>query len=325
MATFLTTSKMDPALAARIDASVRGRRKRPGSTIAPRVVAVLRVAAFGAIVALVGWFVTTRSHERRDVEQARATLLDDVRQKSASLTRYDNECVTRATSWLVGFAASDEIDFVGEELRAPGAFDAILARPVVYVRGAIGAFSSTAGIVDAASASTKDPFVLCLAQPPSSRTEKLFLAKVRTAYAGGVPVESATENVRRLYDAIAGLPLLQPPWSARVQAAQEMSELEKLRRQLDRAPVEKAKQAAKAGLLLFAMDELGDGPTELDGERRHGVRVGLVDMTSSKVLLRLRKIVDPKWISIALRPEFSAGLDGCALAIDVHETIRAAH
>ena len=61
--------------------------------------------------------------------------------------------------------------------------------------------------------------------------------------------------------------------------------------------------------------------TELDGERPHDVRIGLVDLTSAKMLLRLRKRVDPTWISMNARAQYASGLDACALAMDVHESI----
>jgi hypothetical protein len=71
------------------------------------------------------------------------------------------------------------------------------------------------------------------------------------------------------------------------------------------------------------MDEPGDGagPTELDGERAHAVRIGIVDLAAARPLLRLRKLVDPTWISLAKKSEFASGLDGCGLALDVHESV----
>ena len=71
------------------------------------------------------------------------------------------------------------------------------------------------------------------------------------------------------------------------------------------------------------MDEPGEpgGPTELDGERAHAVRIGIVALGPAKVLLRMRKRVDPSWISTAKRPEYASGLDGCKLALDVYESV----
>ena len=71
----------------------------------------------------------------------------------------------------------------------------------------------------------------------------------------------------------------------------------------------------------MAMDEPAPltSPAELDGERAHEVRVAIVEVASSKVLLRLRKHVDPSDWSPKVRPDYARGLDECALAADVRE------
>jgi hypothetical protein len=324
MATFLTTSKMDPALAARIEASVRGRDRKPGAPrLAPRFVSIAR---FGlALVVALGIYtvVTGRQRGRRELERTRGALLDAVRTQGASLTPEESGSVSRAESWLTLLAGTYDDDVVSDELRAPDALKTTLARPAVYVRGQLGAFKSSNLIAEAASTSAKDALLLCLVEPPASRVEKVLLEKVRVAYAGGLPMEDRTANVRRLHDAVVGLPLLLPQWSERVRNAGDGAELARLKRELDRAPVERAKQAARANLLIVAIDEPGDGggPTELDGERAHAVRVAVVDLAGAKILLRLRKLVDPTWISLAKKSSYASGLDGCGLAFDVHESV----
>jgi hypothetical protein len=327
MATFLTTSRMDPALAARIEASVRGRKRRPGAPrLSPRLVALVRVGLVLAI-AFVGYSVVgARRRDREEIERARTALLAAVHTHAASLTPEDKGSVVRADSWLVRLTGAYEGDLVADELRPPGALKSTLARPAIYVRGQLGSFVNPARIAEAAATSSKDALLLCLLEPPASKTEKVLLGTVRIAYSGGVAMEEHTSHVRRLHDAVVGLPLLTPQWSQRVQATNEPSELARFRRELERAPLDRAKQAARAGLLVVAMDEPSDGggPTELDGERAHAVRIGVVDLAASKVLLRLRKQVDPSWISLAKKSEYASGLDSCGLAFEVHETVRAA-
>jgi hypothetical protein len=96
-----------------------------------------------------------------------------------------------------------------------------------------------------------------------------------------------------------------------------------LRSAFDKAPLEAAIQAAKARLLVFVVDEPSPpgGPVELDGEKAHDVRVGVIDLTRDSPLLRLRKRVDPSWISAARRVDSANALDSCALALDVHESV----
>ena len=325
MATFLTTSKMDPALAARIEASVRGRRRKSsGATLSPRLVAVFRFAIILGAVVMTCSFAIARRHDRREIDGTRAALLATVHDRSASLTAEDRGAVARMEAWLVRFSGPYEGDLVADELRAPGAFAALLARPSVYVRGPVGTFVDPVEIAKASASSAKDSLLLCLLQPPESRVEKAMLPTVRIAYGRGATMEEHTPNVRRLHDAEVGMPFLLPAWSERVLVAEDPTDLVRLRRDFEKAPIEAAKQAVRAGLLVFAMDEPGDGvgPTELDGERAHAVRIGIIDLVAARPLLRLRKLVDPTWISLAKKSEYATGLDGCGLAVDVHESVR---
>jgi hypothetical protein len=132
----------------------------------------------------------------------------------------------------------------------------------------------------------------------------------------------STVNVQRLYHALAGLPFLNPNWARRVVEAETQHDITRLERTFERAPLKAAKLAAQASLLLFAMDEAdGTGPTELDGERAHHVRVGLVDLDTEQLLLRLRRYVDPSWISANARAEYASGIDSCALGADVRAAV----
>jgi hypothetical protein len=167
--------------------------------------------------------------------------------------------------------------------------------------------------------------VLCLFDPPASRSEKALLSRARSAQAGSERWRAAS-HVTRLSDALVGLPLLSRDWERELLAASDERALAKLERTFARAPLEAARRAARAELLLFALDEPrdGSGPTELDGESPHQVRVGLVDLSSEKLLLALRRRVDPGWLSAASRAEYATGIDGCALALDAHALVTGA-
>lgn len=276
------------------------------------------VIAIGAIV----WgVVSLHRRDVEDLERTRATLLSAVRAARASLVPEDESAARRAESWLIRSSGTYEGDFIAAELRPPGALAAVLARPAVYVRGALGQMNNSQGIAVAAAISLKDPFLVCLVNPPVSRTETALLAKVRDAYSSAA--EQHSPNVRRLRDAQVGLPFLMPPWSDKIRSAKNPEELDLLRSEFEKAPIEGAKRAAKAELLVFAMDEPDDAgaPAELDGERPHFVRVGLVDLVAAKVLLRTRKPMDPSWISVAKRSLYAGGVDGCALAFDARASV----
>ncbi len=335
MPTFLTTSKMSPALAARIEASVTGRKLQPADAHrAPRTssvrmrrfVSIARLVLVLTVAFAIYNFIVFRRESQRALVQARASLLESVRVQRESISAEDTQAVPRIETWLTQLSGPYEGDLVDAELRGPGKLAETLARPMVYVRGAVDALVSPQAVAAAARASTKDAVVVCLVDPPATRTEPALLDKVRIAYAGGRNVESRTTNVRPLNDAIMGLPFLQPEWAERVQASEDARELARLRADFERAPIEHAKQAARSTLLLAVIDEPGDGagPTELDGERPHAVRVALVDLPSAKVLLRARHVVDPGWITPARKATYAVGLDSCALALDVREDVRRA-
>jgi len=325
MPTFLTTKKMSPELAARVEASVRGRRGRAGepkqSRWKPIVVGVARVGAALAVGAIACSVVLARQRDQTELERARQGLMGRLAAASRPLSPEDLGAAARMESWLVRASGAYEGDLVADELHRPGALAALLARPAVYVHGAVAEARVAAKIADVAAASVKDAFLVCLLEPPSARTEKALLSTVHDVYAGGA--EPHSPQVRRLRDAEVGLPFLTPLWADNVRLAKTHEEIDALGVALDKAPLEYARRAAKADLFVFALDEEGEkvGPAELDGERPHPVRVELVDLAASKVLLRMRKHVDPTWISITKRSLYASGLDQCALAFDVRASI----
>jgi hypothetical protein len=309
-----------------VEDSLRPRGRLHGRVLGPRQTVVLRFAIASVVAVLVCSFAVFHHRGRQELERTRSTLIHAVQAHGTSLAPDDRQAVARADSWLMGSSKAYEGDLVAPELRAPGAFAAALSRPTVYVHGALEAFRASTRIAEAASTSAKDAFLLCLLEPPAARNEKTLLASVRAAYSDGSVLERRTSNVHRLYAAEVGLPLLLPTWTDRVEAARETWELTRLRKELDRAPLDEATQAASAGLLLFVMDEPGDGPgpTEIDGERSHEVRVGLVDLRAARVVLRLRRRSDPSWISSSARSQYASGLDACRLALDVRDAVPSA-
>jgi hypothetical protein len=324
MGTFLTTERMSPELAARVHASVRGVRPFGESKRGkwkPRLAVLARGLFVLGVIAALSSVVLARARDRKDFERARAGMLERVRAASASLTVEDFGVTTRIDAWLIEASGAYDGDFVASELLARDGLSSTLSRPAIFLRGPIAQLHTSQGIAQTAAASLKDTLVECLLDPPSSRAEKSLLVKVREVYSVGA--QSGAGNVQRLVELQAGLPFLSPLWAENVKAADTPDELEVLRKRFDDAPTVAAARAAKAQLLLFAMDEPGDtpGPTELDGERPHPVRVGLLELPSGKVLLRMRKRVDPSAISQAKRPLYSAGIDGCALAFDVRASV----
>ncbi len=331
MPTFLTNGRMEPELAARIEARVRGRRHTPRPLEArerrarwrPRLVGLARA---GVALALLGtlWLVLAHmTRQATELERSREALALTARAASASLTREDLGREGRIEAWLMRAATGDEPDVIADRVRPAGALAELLAHAegAVYVRGARAALGTSGGIAAAAEESVKDAFLACLFTPPATRAEPALLAKVHAVYAGDAFARDG--QTARLRELQLGLPFLVPSWAETASRAASFDDLARLRRAFDRAPIVPATRAAKAELLVFAIDEPSDdpGPTELDGERAHAVQVGLVDLASDTLVLRLRRRVDPSGIPPEKRPLYARGIDDCALAFDVRQAV----
>jgi len=134
----------------------------------------------------------------------------------------------------------------------------------------------------------------------------------------------ATQSALRLYDAEVGLPILLPSWSERIKTAKSAPDLQRIERELKRAPLASAQRVLRAELLIAVLDEPSDQGTvtELDGEAPHYIRLNVIELDSAKVLLRTRKRADPSWVTANRRSQYARELDGCRFAIDVHATVR---
>lgn len=286
---------------------------------AARVRVIIRACVAAAIVATIGFFVTTHRRDEDRTEHDRTAFVADLHAAQATIAASGANAIQREEIALIQEGTIYGGDTVAGELRGDAFGAALASRPLVYVHLSLESFTSTAAIAKNAPASVKDAFVSCLVDPPASRSEKSLGARVRDAYAGTSTFEQHTSHVARLADAYAGLHVAAPAFEARVHAARDSFELAKLRQEFSRAPIAKAKQALDAAWLVAAMDESPAtmGAAELDGERAHDVRVAIVDLASGAILLRLRKRLDPSGWSPAGRADYARGLDECALAVDV--------
>ena len=313
MPTLLTNRRMPAELRARVEASVGG---RTASRVKPaRFRAIVRMLFAISVVATVVWTFAHNRVAARELERRRATLELALRTQSRSLTPHDRAAIAADEGLLRAFAETYAGDVAAIDFAVPGA----LAAPMVWVRGPVDAFASGPATQKTAMASIDEAFVRCLFDPPRSRRERDVLDKTRAAYAATAPLP----NVYRLAEAYTADLLLAPQFEARVASADER-ELGVLEHRVERARLGEVKKALAAILLLAIFDEPGDPKVaaDLDGERPHDVRVEIVDLQSSKVLLRSRKHVDPSAWSATSRAEWASGMDSCALAFDVRQVPR---
>ena len=324
MPTLLANRRMDPALRARVEASVRGERASAGRGLSPRAVVVVRAAVVLAIAAAVGVLAVGRRRDGERFDREKGAVVAALRAERATLGDADRSAVARVHAALVGLGGDYPGDAIDASLRSRAALDAHLARPAVWVRGPIAAFGSSAGISRAAAESAHNPLLFCLVDPPASRAERSVLGKVRAARAPGV-FEERAPAARRLGDAEHALAILSPAFETKVLAAGDQRELSVRKAEMDRIPLARARSALRASIVIAAADEDGapGTPAELDGERPHDVRLVIVDLDAGHVLVRLRRRVEPSEWSQGARAEHAIGLDGCAFAFAAREAITA--
>jgi hypothetical protein len=317
--TFVVTRKMSPALAARVQAAVSGQRQG-GASRKSRFKALLRFLTFAFVLASVIGVVHFRRQRAQQLESQRAELLSRHAREASPLTRTDRELPARVRAAIaLHTTPSYAGDALAPELRDEAGLAAALALPTLYLRGPLEGLAQPQRVNELAESSFKDALVLCLLAPPEARSEKSLRLKASAAYAQG-PSMQVTTHVERAAPLLLALHLLGKDWRERIEHAEDLRNLEKL---LDAAPLPAAVRAAKARQLLLVLDETASakGPTELDGERAHAVRVVLVDLTNGEVRLRFRHDVDPSWLSDNARAQFAAGIDSCALAMDLRKAV----
>lgn len=318
MGTFLTTPRMSPELAARVVASVTGKPVRLRHKASPRLVLLWRAVGLAVLGGLVVAALMMQRSHRDALDGVRQSLLSQLETHAAQLTEEHKTLIVRTQAMLAQLSGPYPGDLVADAIRGNEALSAALAQPLLYVRGPIAGFASTAGLAGLAEASSRDSFVLCLLDAPTERSEKALRSRARAALAGGART-AALAHVERLNSVLVGIPLLAPEWAERVRRASDAKELSDLRATLLKASLPDAVRAAKARYLLAVLDEAkdGNGPTELDGAYRHYARVVLIDLANDTPLLRARKLVDPDWIGETSRVGYASGIIGCELALEV--------
>jgi hypothetical protein len=313
---------MSRALAARVQASVSGRRSSGVRLLARRSSSILRLVTVGTLVVLVLAVLLARQRNATRLATGRSELLVRIRDASSALTVAERGSLGLLEATLGVHASGAYLgDWIAGDVRADSALADRFRAPTVYLRGPLDGLSSPAEIARSAALSTKDALVLCLVDPPPARTEKSLRARARAAYGRGADVTSA-RAIERLEPMLQVLPLLGPDWERRVSSANTARALGEFQKIFERAPVQAALRAAKAQQILLAVDEPSDapGPTELDGERAHFVRVVLCDL-AGKLSFRVRRRVDPSWISASGRAEYASGIDSCALGLDIRRAV----
>lgn len=320
MATFLTTARMNPALAARVARAVSqkarahhharelGLKSRFASS--PRV-GVSRVLPLVALLFVVGLGSASYVHAARLFEQDRAALVGEIELRRALLPSGHHDFFARVDGFVdEASAEAPPGDRVDPVIQAPGALDAWLGRPAVYVHATSTELRDPRRRDDAADGSDKDAFLYCLASPPADGSEETVLNQVRGVYFAGAQAGDLTPNVHRLAGARGSLSVVSAEFEAKVRAAEETIALRMLRKELEAAPVGAAIGATAAELLIVVADEPSG----------RFARVSLVDLQAKNALVRVRLPIAriSKSATAALH---RAQIEGCSLAFTLRRRV----
>lgn len=321
MPTLLTNRRMHPALAARIERSLRGGNH--ASAWKRRLLVSLRFAVPVVCITCVVWLLSQLKQDRAVLAERRARLASEVEGQLLAASDPRRARLAKVQRWLTQESGKYEGDVSGAKLGDPHRLNDTLRRGLYYLRADLDAARAGTSARDLAGTSSRDAFLLCFLTPPGDRKQKTLLSRVRTAYAGDERLGWDTRFATSLNTPYQGLPYVERAWLERVREANDLRALEALEREYDRAPVPATLKALESELLLLVLDEAGEAGSvaELDGERAHYVRVSLIDLDAdsehASVLLRRRSRVAPDWIPEAMRVRYARGLDSCALAYDI--------
>lgn len=325
MGTFLTNPKMGPALRARVERSVSGARGPQRRSRRPGAVATLRVALIAVAIGAVFLVVSTRRRALLEIESARAETREQVLKSRDRLTDRGRRFVPAVEALLIREAGTYAGDVHAEKLAGPEALDRLLARPSVYLRAQLAAAKALESLRQTAADSGKETFLHCLVDPPPSREERALVSRVDGVYQGQASAREKTAHIHRLDDAFVAARFLEPAWLERLERTVSMKELSASRSSLRRADLAEKQKALEVDTVIYVLDEEQEAGTvsEFDGESRHMVRIGIVEIASGRVLLRLRRQSDPAWISERRRVAFARGFEGCRMAFDLHRELAA--
>lgn len=334
MSTLLVTDRMNPALAARVRASLQGplqtRGSGPPRRSSPLLRAVLRVLAAAGVVGIALFVHASLRARELELENARAALSTAVSLARSQLDEQALALPSRLRRWLLATPSQDEQPRVNELPRA-GGFQGVLARRALFVRGTWpGGFTDTVQLQRTAAESRKDAFLFCLfsetralaqtngyaAAPPS---EHALSQNVDRVNRGDNAVSEATQTVYRLEDALTAEHYLAPAWSSPIAHLPSVEQVEVMQRAWERAHVKDKLAALQAEVLIYVLDEPKAPGTvvELDGASHHRMRVGIVDLVKDEVLLQLERTMDPDRVSDSRRSRFAFGIESCRIATEI--------
>ena len=317
MGSFLTNAKMPAELRARVEESLRtdalaragGANRRQGHLL-------LRLLMLSGVAMFAAFLVVTFQQAEREFQTNQQSLLRRFDQETRELpalrqgvAQLEQHVQTALRPW--------PSDFLDPVLKSggPQALDELFERPVVYVS----AFASVAALQKSAAESSPDALIRCLMLPPQSARESDLLRHLGRVYEPAA-LRGRVVGITGASDALA---FIDSSFGARLRNLESARLLPIMEQELKRAKLSEATPFLQAGTLVYVVDEPKSPGTvaDFDGEAEHYVRLQIVDQKSGALLLGLRRLVDPSWISEKSRLAYSRELNSCRLALQVRKEI----
>lgn len=320
MPSLLTNERMSPELRARILQSLKGdARSRAGGSRVRHDGRIFRLCVFAGLVLAACALTITFRKSRAEFRAAHAELSGDYQ---ASAQIFSSDYRARLARFEAFFGEAKEPyagDFLAPRLKQGGvqALDELLAAPLVAVRGA--SLDWARGRRSSWEEGGPDSLVRCLIEPPADIQESTLLRHLGHIYQPKLFADRFVNPER----ALAGVKFVGSDFEADLKAASLMTEVQSLRRRLRQAELEAAAPFAEVQYLFYAMDEpkFPGAVSDFDGEAEHFIQLGLLDLNTGKAILRLRRRVDPDWLSEKSRLQYSRQLDSCRLAFEIREEL----
>ncbi len=320
MPSFLTTPRMHPELRARVLSSLRtDARARVGGANLRRGRMLFRTILTIALLLAGTFLILTYRQSREDFRLAKVQLSQDFEEQVAP---FDDEFLHRMTlidDALKTANAPYPGDMIDEVLHDAFELEAWRRRPLAFVRGPIRAFDTRARRRAAFENGGADALLRCLSVPPLKTSEAALLRHLGQVYQPRT-FRGNFFNAGRGYDVAT---FLQSSFSNELSAASRMKQIQSLKRRLDEAHLDEATPLAGIEVLFAVYDEdkAPGSYADFDGEAEHFVRLIVVDLVANRTVLRLRRKVDPSWISDDSRIRYSRELDSCRLAADIRDEL----
>lgn len=312
MPSLLTNDRMSAALRARVQESLRtDARARVGGQ-RHSLSRPLRIFGAFAVVVLCGFLWNSYRQSRVEFHREKAQVLKRLELETQVL----NDELRRKTVFIDELLEQAQAQYPGDVID-PLARDAtklgeLLERPLVYVRGAIREFQTKRERRSTFPEGGPDALIRCLIEPPPSIAESDLLRHLGHVY------QPATFRGRfvNMEPAYRAFDFIDSDFKTQLESTQAMRNLTALSRKLDAAKLGDAAFTAKAELLVYVLDEpkVKGAPSDLDGEAEHDLRFFIVELSKQKTLVRIRRRVDPEWISEKSRIAYSRELNSCRLA-----------